>query len=156
METKNYYEVKQCGHRLYEGQQLVPIHPKCDALAFDAHGQKQRIERNEILGPVAFFFCMIHATERMRKTYDMYAIPNMYIFGWLFSIDTSKVTKNAREAACGYQSGVLQSFVPSTSPTANLPQTEQEVHVKREESDRVPGVPAPLKDQQKLMNRGKV
>ena len=78
----------------------MPIRPICEALGIDSNGQRQRIERDEIIGPVA---CMIHATGRDGKQYDMYSIPFRYIFGWLFTIDTSKVNEEAREGVTEYK-----------------------------------------------------
>lgn len=46
---------------------------------------------------------MIHATGRDGKQYDMYSIPFRYIFGWLFTIDTSKVNEEAREGVTEYK-----------------------------------------------------
>ena len=100
METKIITRVNNVDIVSTSDEQLVPIRPICEALGIDANGQKQRIERNEILGPVA---CMIHATGMDGKTYDMYAIPYMYIFGWLFSIDTLKVSENARASILRYK-----------------------------------------------------
>lgn len=46
-------------------EQLIPIRPLCEALGIDPEGQRQRIERDEILSPVA---CMIKATGADAKS----------------------------------------------------------------------------------------
>lgn len=81
-------------------EQFVAINPICEALGVDPEGQRQRIERDEILGPVA---CMIKATGKDGKSYEMYAIPYCYIFGWLFSVDLSKVNNTARKCVLRYK-----------------------------------------------------
>lgn len=53
METKIITRVNNVDIVSTSDEQLVPIRPICEALGIDANGQKQRIERNEILGPVA-------------------------------------------------------------------------------------------------------
>lgn len=45
-------------------EQFVAIRPICEALGVDPEGQRQRIERDEILGPTA---CMIKAVAQRRK-----------------------------------------------------------------------------------------
>lgn len=81
-------------------EQLIPIRPLCEALGIDPEGQRQRIERDEILSPVA---CMIKATGADGKQYEMYCIPCKYVFGWLFSIDASRVSDEARPAVQQYK-----------------------------------------------------
>lgn len=50
METKIITRVNNVDIVSTSDEQLVPIRPICEALGIDANGQKQRIERNEILG----------------------------------------------------------------------------------------------------------
>lgn len=119
METKIITRVNNVDIVSTSDEQLVPIRPICEALGIDANGQKQRIERNEILGPVA---CMIHATGKDGKTYDMYAIPYMYIFGWLFSIDTSKAAKMPERPSCVIRRSATKhcsSTSPNRRPSSN-------------------------------------
>ena len=81
-------------------EQLVPIRPICDALGIDPEGQRQRILRDEILSSVAF---MTKATGSDEKQYDMLAIPLKFVFGWLFTIDASRVSEEARPAVIQYK-----------------------------------------------------
>lgn len=74
-------------------EQFVAIRPICEALGIDPEGQRQRIERDEILGPSA---CLIKTTGKDGKSHEMYAIPYCYVFGWLFSIGISKVNENVK------------------------------------------------------------
>lgn len=79
---------------------LVPIKPICEAIGVDIEGQRQRIERDEILNSVA---CMTKATGSDGKQYEMTALPIKFIFGWLFTIDTSRVNEDARAAVISYK-----------------------------------------------------
>ena len=50
METRIIARVNNVDIVSTSDEQLVPIRPICEALGIDANGQKQRIERDEILG----------------------------------------------------------------------------------------------------------
>lgn len=78
----------------------VPINPICDALGIDANGQIQKIKRHKILSSTT---CMIHAVGADNKNREMVCLPYKYIFGWLFSIDISRVAPEAAEAVERYQ-----------------------------------------------------
>lgn len=150
METKIIARVNNVDIVSTSDEQLVPIRPICEALGIDANGQKQRIERNEILSSVA---CMIHATGKDGKTYEMYAIPYMYIFGWLFSIDTSKVNENARESVLRYQTECYKVlFEHFTEPQTFLKQKQEVMEKKVTEYQECQ---RRFKDAQKLMNEAK-
>jgi hypothetical protein len=82
------------------GEKHVPIKPICDAVGVDFEGQRQRIERDEILSSVAF---MTKATGADEKTYEMFCLPLKYVFGWLFGIDTGRVKEEARAAVIAYK-----------------------------------------------------
>ena len=77
METKIIAKVNNVDIVATSNEQLVPIRPICEALGIDANGQKQRIERDEILSSTA---CMIHAVANDGKEREMYSIPYMYVF----------------------------------------------------------------------------
>ena len=77
------------------GEKLVPVKPICAAVGVDFEGQRQRIERDEILSSVAF---VIKATGTDGKSYEMLCLPFKYVFGWLFGIDAGRVKEEARHA----------------------------------------------------------
>lgn len=91
METKTIVRVNNVDIIATSDEQLIAIRPICAAMGVNEEGQRQRIVRDEILSSVA---CMIKATGRDGKQYEMYCIPLRYVFGWLFSIDTSRVNEN--------------------------------------------------------------
>ena len=83
----------------------------------------------------------------------MYAIPYMYIFGWLFSIDTSKVNENARESVLRYQTECYKVlFEHFTAPQTFLKQKQEVMEKKVTEYQECQ---RRFKDAQKLMNEAK-
>jgi P22_AR N-terminal domain. len=81
-------------------EKMVPIKPNCDALGIDSEGQRQRILRDEILNSTAFMIKVVAADEKER---EMFCIPFKFVFGWLFSIDTSRVNPESKDAVIGYK-----------------------------------------------------
>lgn len=100
METKTIVRVNNVDIIATSDEQMIAIHPICEALGIDEEGQRQRIVRDEILSSTA---CMIKAVAADGKDREMYCIPYKYVFGWLFSIDTSRVNEEARPAVLRYK-----------------------------------------------------
>ncbi len=150
METKIIARVNNVDILSTSDEQMIPIRPICDALGIDANGQKQRMERDEILGSTA---CVIHAVAADGKEREMMAIPFKYVFGWLFSIDTSRVSESARPAVLQYKQKCYDVlFEHFTEPQTFLAQKqeiiERQVNEYQECQRR-------FKDAQKLMNEAK-
>lgn len=88
---------------LFVGQdpeQLVPIRPICDALGVDFASQYQRIKRDEIYSSTVVVTTMVASDGNDR---EMVALPMEFIFGWLMSIDTSRVNPEAKDAVIRYK-----------------------------------------------------
>ena len=81
-------------------EQLVPIRPICDALGIALNAQRERINRDEIYSSV---MRVTRTTGGDGKQYEMVALPMEFIFGWLMSIDTSRVKEEARPAVIQYK-----------------------------------------------------
>ena len=81
-------------------KKIVPIRPLCEALGIDLSSQKKRIERDEILSKV---MVMTTTTGSDGKQYEMSCLPIKFVFGWLFTIDTSRVNEEARESVINYK-----------------------------------------------------
>ena len=150
METKTIVRVNNVDIIATSDEQMIAIRLICEALGIDANGQKQRIERDEILGSVA---CVIHATGRDGKQYEMYCIPYKYVFGWLFSIDTSRVNEEARPAVLRYKEECYEALYrhfaePQTFLAEKQKVMERKVEEYKECQRR-------FKDAQKLMNEAK-
>ena len=131
-------------------EQFVAIRPICEALGIDQEGQRQRIERDEILGPAA---CLIKAIGKDGKSYEMYAIPYCYVFGWLFSIDISKVNENVKASVLQYKLACYKAlFTHFTEPQTFLKQKQTVIEQKVAEYQECQ---RRFKDAQKLMNEAK-
>ena len=103
METKTIAKVNNQSILIIEDlskEKLVPIRPICDALGVDFEGQRQRISRDEILNSTAF---MTKAVGADGKDREMVCLPMKFVFGWLFTIDTSRVNEEARESVITYK-----------------------------------------------------
>ena len=81
-------------------EQLVPIRPICDALGVDFASQYQRLKRDEIYRSTVVVTTMVASDGNDR---EMVALPMEFIFGWLMSIDTSRVKEEARPAVIQYK-----------------------------------------------------
>lgn len=92
MQTKLIARINNVDIITTSDEQLIPIRPICDVLGIDPNGQMQRIKRDDILKYVS---CIIRSTGKDGKTYEMFAIPYMYVFGWLFSINIPRVKTEA-------------------------------------------------------------
>lgn len=82
------------------GQIYIPIKPICQAIGVDHDAQRQRIRRHRKLSSVAV---VVTATGTDGKSYDMLTLPLQYLYGWVFSIDTSMVSETARPMVERYQ-----------------------------------------------------
>lgn len=131
-------------------EQMVAIRPICEALGIDWEGQRQRIERDEILSSTAFTIKAVAADGKER---EMTAVPYMFIFGWLFSIDVSKVNEVAKESVLKYKMECYKAlFEHFTEPQTFLKQKQEVMEKKVEEYQ---DCQRRFKDAQKLMNEAK-
>jgi len=80
--------------------QLVPIKPICDALGIDAKAQRDRINRDEILSSIGVMTTSVAADGKDR---EMLNLPIKFVFGWLFTIDSTRVSEEARPAVIKYK-----------------------------------------------------
>lgn len=130
--------------------QLIPIKPICEALGIDDKAQRNRIERDEILTSVGV---IMTSTGADGKSYEMTCLPLEFIFGWLFSIDTSRVNEDAKESVISYKRECYHAlFQYFTAPQTFLKEKQDamEVQVKAyQEKQRN------FKDAQKEMNEAK-
>ena len=150
METRIIKRINNVDIVSTSDEQLVPIRPICEALGIDANGQKQRIERDEILGSTA---CVIHAVAADGKEREMTAIPYMYVFGWLFSIDTSRVSEEARPSVIRYKQECYRALYEHfTEPQTFLKEKQRIIETKVTEYQ---DCQRRFRDAQKLMNDAK-
>ncbi len=81
-------------------KKYVPIRPICEILGLDFSAQRQKIERDEILGSSVVMTTTVGADGKQR---EMYCLPLKFIFGWLFTIDTSRVNSEVRPTVVAYK-----------------------------------------------------
>lgn len=131
-------------------EQFVAIRPICEVLGIDPEGQRQRIERDEILGPAA---CLIKAIGKDGKSYEMYAIPYCYVFGWLFSIDISRINENVKASVLEYKLACYKAlFTHFTESQTFLKQKQTVIEQKVLKCQECQ---CRFKEAQKLMNEAK-
>lgn len=88
METRVIARINDVDILASKDDQYVPTRPICQALGIDPEGQRQKIKRDSILSRYA---CIIKATGKDGKKYDMFAIPYMLVYGWIQSIEDSRI-----------------------------------------------------------------
>ncbi len=101
MKTKNVAKVNNVDITVIDGvEKLVPIKPICEALGIDHKGQVDKIKDDEILSSVGG---LSSSKGSDGKNYEMFCVPYMYIFGWLFTINPKNVKAEARENVIKYK-----------------------------------------------------
>lgn len=131
-------------------EQMVAIRPICEALGIDWEGQRQRIERDEILSSTAFTIKAVAADGKER---EMTAIPYMFIFGWLFSIDVSKVNEAAKKNVLNYKMECYKVLFEHFAEPQTFLKQKQELIEKKVETYQE--CQRQFKNAQKLMNDSK-
>lgn len=83
-----------------DGEIFVPIKPICAALGIESAPQRDKLQNDEFFNSVS---TIIVSTGADGKSYDMYALPLKFIYGWLATINPGKVAPEAREAVTRYR-----------------------------------------------------
>lgn len=83
-----------------DGEIFVPIKPICAALEIESAPQRDKLQNDEFFNSVG---TIIVSTGADGKSYDMYALPLKFIYGWLATINPGKVAPEAREAVTRYR-----------------------------------------------------
>ncbi|WP_289055763.1 phage antirepressor N-terminal domain-containing protein [Carboxylicivirga marina] len=78
----------------------VPIKPICEALNIDPKRQIDKIKHDDILSSVGGLKPSVGADG---KTYEMFCLPYMYIFGWIFTINPKNVKEEAKANVLKYK-----------------------------------------------------
>jgi len=85
---------------IQDGEKRVAIRPICDALGIDFSAQLQRLKRDEILNSTVVTITTVGGDKKER---EMATIPLKYVFGWLFTIETSKMKEETKDAVLQYK-----------------------------------------------------
>lgn len=83
-----------------EPEKFVPIKPICDILGIDRKSQQDKIKDHPILSSVGVLSTLTGADG---KQYEMFCLPLEFVFGWLFTINSSNVAPEAKETVEKYQ-----------------------------------------------------
>jgi len=117
------------------GEKRVAIKPICDALGVDFSGQLQRIKNDEILGSTVEIISTVGGDKKAR---EMQTIPFMFVFGWLFRIDSRKVKPEAKETVVKYQLECYKALYNHfTRQSEFLEQRQKAVDAQLEEVTRL-------------------
>ena len=81
-------------------EKLVPVTPICDALGIASNGQIAKIKTDPLLSSTHKTVLSVGADNKQR---EMFCIPLIFVFGWLFRIDSRNVKEESREAVEKYQ-----------------------------------------------------
>lgn len=104
----------------YEGVDYAPVKPVCDILGIDWEGQRQRIERDEVLRSTAVVLQAVGADGRQR---DMTCLPLEMFNGWLFGVSSGHIRPENRETLIRYKRecyrALARAFGDYTTPPPN-------------------------------------
>jgi len=124
----------QCLHE--ENGVFIAIKPICEALGIDWPAQRRKLTDDRILSSVVV---MMTTTGADGKQYEMVTLPLEYIFGWLFTIDTSRVKQDAVEAVIRYKKECYETlyrhFIKVSQRQLEL--TQKELAITEEKARRV-------------------
>jgi hypothetical protein len=87
-DTKKFLEFN--GKTIYfvaaDGQYWIAIKPICEALGVDYERQRKNLKEEEILAQLPSEQAVVAADNKLRK---MLCLPEFYIYGWIFNIQSS-------------------------------------------------------------------
>ena len=83
-----------------DGIKYVAVKPICENLGLDWSSQKKRIERDDVLNSTMVIMTTVAEDEKSR---EMTCLPIDYINGFLFGIDTSRVSEEIRPLVLYYK-----------------------------------------------------
>lgn len=81
-------------------EMYVAIKPICEALGIASNGQIEKIKSDPLLRSTYKTVLSVGADNKQR---EMFSIPLIFVFGWLFRIDSRNVKEESREAVEKYQ-----------------------------------------------------
>lgn len=136
MKTKTVAKINDVNIVLFDGaEKYVPVKPICEALGIDHKRQVDKIKSDEILGSVGGLKPSVGSDG---KQYDMYCIPYMYIFGWLFTINPKNVKEDAKENVVRYKQECYTSLFNHFSDQSEfLEQKQIALEKQMEEVERI-------------------
>lgn len=82
------------------GEKRIAVKPICEALGIAFEPQFTRLKTDPIIGSTVTMIVTVGADGKQR---EMVTIPFEYVFGWLFLIDSRKVSPEAKDSVLRYQ-----------------------------------------------------
>lgn len=139
------------------GQKLVPIKPICEALGVAFQSQKEKIENDDILASTVTLSITVAADGKQR---EMFCIPFKYVFGWLFTINSSNVKEEAREAVIRYKLACYDALYQNFTDTQEFLEDKQSVIEERlsildEAKKNFKTAKTVMENENKLLNRAR-
>ncbi len=136
MKTKTVAKINDVSIVLIDGaEKHVPIKPICEALGIDHKNQRAKIQSDEILKSVGV---LKTSTGSDGKQYEMFCIPYMYVFGWLFTINPKNVKADAKERVLKYKIECYTSlFNHFTDQSEFLEKKQLALEKQMEEVERI-------------------
>ncbi len=136
MNTKTVAKINNENILLLDGaEKFVPIRPICQAMGIDHKRQMDKIKNDGILSSVAD---LKPATGSDGKKYDMFCLPYMYIFGWMFTINPRNVKTESQENVLKYKQDCYTAlFNHFTDQSEFLEQKQIALEKQLEEVERI-------------------
>ena len=133
--TIRFYDDELQAVQLEGGEIFVPVRRLCDNLGLDWSGQRQRINRHEVLHGAIKSVVVIptqSAKPRTRPEQEMLCLPLDMIPGWLFGIPVGRVKEETRPKLLRYQRECFRvlwdafkgDILPSVDPALAPPATD--------------------------------
>jgi len=132
------------------GEQLIPIKPICELLRITDVAQRIKIGNDDILGSVGMLSI---STGSDGKQYEMFCIPYMYVFGWLFTINSKNVKSEAKEYVIKYKMECYKALFRYFTDTAEF--LKQKQAAMQLQMDRVDQVRADFKNTRTTLDKEK-
>jgi hypothetical protein len=104
------------------GEKRVAIKPICEALGVSHKPQIEKLKEDPILSSVV---TLSMTTGSDGKQYEMVTIPFMYVFGWLFRIDSRNVKEESRETVMKFQIECYKALYNHFTRYADFVETKQ-------------------------------
>jgi hypothetical protein len=83
------------------GENYIAVKAICEALGIDHQKQYERIKNDRKLSQL--YTDTVYSCGADGKQRQMFCIPLKYVFGWLFSIDETKINETSRENFIKYK-----------------------------------------------------
>lgn len=112
----------------------VPIKPICDAIGVAYQAQHAKLMEHEILGPTVTLSVMVAADGKKR---EMVCLPLEFIYGWIFTINTKNVSKEAHDNVKRYQLECYEALYNYFAGSLHRRIEENEAEIKALEAVKV-------------------